>query len=120
MSDQINSTPQDNTPIEKSVTTPQASNSKEETPKKTSSDPANTTDIKPSKTVNNESEVETVTAPEITEEQEIESSDAIAQIETVLEKEPTDYTNLTKLELTSALESLINNGAIENIKEEAE
>ena len=47
MSDQINSTPQDNTPIEKSVTTPQASNSKEETPKKTSSDPADTTDIKP-------------------------------------------------------------------------
>ena len=120
MSDQINSTPQDNTPIEKSVTTPQASNSKEETPKKTSSDPADTTDIKPSKSVKNEPEVETVTTPEITEEKEVESSDAIAQIETILEKEPTDYSSLTKLELTSALESLINNGAIENIKEEAE
>ena len=120
MSDQINSTPQDNTPIEKSVTTPQASNSKEETPKKTSSDPADTTDIKPSKTVKNEPEVETVTTPEITEEKEVESSDAIAQIETILKKEPTDYSSLTKLELTSALESLMNNSAIENIKEEAE
>ena len=46
MSDQINSPKQDNTPIEKSVTTPQTSNSQEETPKKTSSDPADTTDVK--------------------------------------------------------------------------
>ena len=120
MSDQINSTEEDNTPIEKSVTKTKATQSQEETPKQMPSIKADTPIEKSSKAANVEPEVAAAPTPEITEVQEVESSDAIAQIETVLEKEPTDYSNLNKVELTTALENLISSGAIENIKEEAE
>ena len=120
MSDQINSTEEDNTPIEKSVTKTKATQSQEETPKQMPSIKADTPIEKPSKAANVEPEVAAAPTPEITEVQEVESSDAIAQIETVLEKEPTDYSNLNKVELTTALENLISSGAIDNIKEEAE
>ena len=120
MSDQINSTEEDNTPIEKSVTNTKATQSQEETPKQMPSIKADTPIEKPSKVANVEPEVAAAPTPEITEVQEVESSDAIAQIETVLEKEPTDYSNLNKVELTTALENLISSGAIDNIKEEAE
>ena len=120
MSDQINATQEDNTPIEKSVTKTKATQSQEETPKQMPSRKADTPIEKPTKVANVEPEVAAAPTPEITEVQEVESSDAIAQIETVLEKEPTDYSNLNKVELTSALENLISSGAIENIKEEAE
>ena len=120
MSDQINSTEEDNTPIEKSVTKTKATQSQEETPKQMPSIKADTPIEKPSKAANVEPEVAAAPTPEITEVQEVESSDAIAQIETVLEKEPTDYSNLNKVELTTALENLIGSGAIDNIKEEAE
>ena len=120
MSDQINSTEEDNTPIEKSVTKTKATQSQEETPKQMPSIKADTPIEKPSKAANVEPEVAAAPTPEITEVQEVESSDAVAQIETVLEKEPTDYSNLNKVELTTALENLISSGAIDNIKEEAE
>lgn len=120
MSDQINSTEEDNTPIEKSVTKTKATQSQEETPKQMPSIKADTPIEKPSKAANVEPEVAAAPTPEITEVQEVESSDAIAQIETVLEKEPTDYSNLNKVELTTALENLISSGTIDNIKEEAE
>ena len=120
MSDQINSTEEDNTPTEKSVTKTKATQSQEETPKQMPSIKADTPIEKPSKAANVEPEVAAAPTPEITEVQEVESSDAIAQIETVLEKEPTDYSNLNKVELTTALENLISSGAIDNIKEEAE
>lgn len=120
MSDQINSTEEDNTPIEKSVTNTKATQSQEETPKQMPSIKADTPIEKSSKAANIEPEVAAAPTPEITEVQEVESSDAIAQIETVLEKEPTDYSNLNKVELTTALENLISSGAIDNIKEEAE
>ena len=120
MSDQINSTEEDNTPIEKSVTNTKATQSQEETPKQMPSIKADTPIEKSSKAANIEPEVAAAPTPEITEVQEVESSDAIAQIETVLEKEPTDYSNLNKVELTTALENLISSGAVDNIKEEAE
>jgi len=120
MSDQINSTEEDNTPIEKSVTKTKATQSQEETPKQMPSIKADTPIEKPYKAANVEPEVAAAPTPEITEVQEVESSDAIAQIETVLEKEPTDYSNLNKVELTTALENLISSGAVDNIKEEAE
>ena len=120
MSDQINATQEDNTPIEKSVTNTKATQSQEETPKQMPPKKADTPAEKPSKVANVEPEVAAVPTPEITEEQEVESSDTIAQVETASEKEPTDYSNLNKTQLIDALENLVSANAIESIKEEAE
>ena len=49
MSDQNNSTQEDNTPIKKSVTTKQATQSQEETPKEIPVKKADTSEEKPSK-----------------------------------------------------------------------
>ena len=120
MSDQKNATQEDNTPNKKSVTPKQATPSQEETPKEIPVKKANTSEEKPSKGKNEAPEVQTAPTPEISEEQEVQSSDAIEQSELAVEKEPTDYSNLNKIELINALENLVSDGAIESIKDEAE
>ncbi len=120
MSDQNNSTQEDNTPIKKSVTTKQATQSQEETPKEIPVKKAETSKEKPSKGKDVEPETDTTPSLDLPEEQEVESSDAIEQSEPVVEKEPTDYSNLNKIELIKALENLVSDGAIESIKDEAE
>ena len=120
MSDQENATQEDNTPIEKSVTTKQAAQNQEETPKEIPVKKADTSEKKTSKGKDVESETDTTPSLDLPEEQEVESSDAIEQSETVVEIEPTDYSNLNKTELINAFENLVNNSAIESIKDEAE
>ncbi|MDG1269620.1 MAG: DUF349 domain-containing protein, partial [Ulvibacter sp.] len=120
MSDQENATQEDNTPIEKSVTTKQAAQNKKETPKEIPVKKADTSEEKTSKGKDVEPETDTTPSLDLPEEQEVESSDAIEQSETVVEIEPTDYSNLNKTELINAFENLVNNSAIESIKDEAE
>ena len=120
MSDQINSTQQDNSPIEKSGTTPQATNNQEETTKKMSSEKAEPAGQQPTKVLDTMAEEKLVSTQEITEELEVESSDAMPLANTVIENEPVDYSNLSQLELISALKNLIASGSIETIKSQVE
>ena len=120
MSDQKNAIQEHNTPIEKSVTPKQATPIQEETLKEMPAKKADTPEEKPSETKNEAPEVQTVPTPEKSEEQEIQSSDTIEQSEKALEKEPTDYSNLNKIQLINALENLVKTNAIESIKDEAE
>ena len=120
MSDQINSTQQDNSPIEKSGTTPQATNNQEETTKQMSSEKAEPAGQQPTKVVDTMAEEKLVSTQEITEELEVESSDAMPLANTVIENEPVDYSNLSQLELISSLKNLIASGSIEIIKGQVE
>ena len=120
MSDQINSTQQDNSPIEKSGTTPQATNNQEETTKQMSSENPEPAGQQPTKVVDTMAEEKLVSTQEITEELEVESSDAMPLANTVIENKPVDYSNLSQLELISALKNLIASGSIETIKGQVE
>ncbi len=120
MSDQINSTQQDNSPIEKSSTTPQATNNQEETTKQMSSENPEPAGQQPTKVADTMAEEKLVSTQEITEELEVEGSDAMPLANKVIENEPVDYSNLSQLELISALKNLIASGSIETIKGQVE